>query len=741
MATRRAATWQGMVALGGDIAILRAGAPPVNGVRGLPARYIPAMLLARVATLALVALAASSARAQDASAVARDSLRADSLRGDSLRARRIAPVIVTALRGAVLLATVPFAVTVREGDALGRGRPGLALDEALRTVPGVQVDDRHNYAIGERIAVRGFGARAQFGVRGVRVIVDGVPATLPDGQTNLNHLDLGALRRVEVLAGPASALYGNASGGVILLETEGAPLSPRGQVATTAGAHGFRRASLRGGSGAGSLAYGGALSRLTTDGWREHSSARSTWASARLGWERGNDQLRASVTAVDYEARNPGSLSDSLMRVDRRQAFANNVRQRTGEEGRQAQLGASWRRALGSAATARELELSGYLLRRELDNPIPARVITLARDGGGLRALLRDGGAAGVRWTAGLEADAQRDDRQNHLNEEGARGDLVLDQLERVASIGAFAQASGAVAPRLELLGGMRWDRVRFAVADRFVAGGDPDDSGERWMGAVSPSAGAALTLRDGLVLYANAATAFETPTTTELANRESGAGGFNDDLQPQRTHSYEAGARGRLPLDGAFQLSAYVANVRDALIPFEVPDTPGRQFFRNAGRTRHRGIEAAASLSPLAALRLDAGYTRIDARFTDYAVGDAVRDGNRVPGIAPWRLEGSATLGLPAGISAGVDTRLVARTPADDANSAEAPGYAVTDARIAVDDIGGGPARARVFGGVENLFAREYVGSVVVNAFGRRYFEPAPGRAVYVGVELTLGR
>lgn len=648
---------------------------------------------------------------------------------------RLLPVTVTALRTTLPLSQSPFAVAVLGPRELGEGRSGLSLEEALRGVPGLQVDNRFNYALGERISIRGSGARAQFGVRGIRVLVDGIPATLPDGQTTLNHLDPLMLSRAQVVRGPVSALYGNASGGAILLETDlisSAGLGAR--LSAGAGGNGLVRSRATVGGTAGTLSYGVSFGGLDYDGHREHGSADNRYLDARAGWEGARDMVRVSLNAVRFDALNPGSLSDSLWRVNPRMAFSGNVNNRTGERGEQAQLGASWRHHFANV----DVEAAGWGIRRELDNPIPARVIGLDRVAGGARALLR-GAQRGLHWTAGVELERQADDRTNHRNVSGESRELLLDQHERVSGRGIFAQLAAPVGGRTTLLGGLRHDRVRFGVEDRFVTATDPDDSGVRVMHALSPSAGVTVELHERLSLYANAASSFETPTTTELANRADGAGGFNPELEPQRLVSFEVGSR-MLPAKAAsLQLGAYASVIRDALVPFEVPGVAGRQFFRNAGKATVRGVESALGVRATDWMQVELAYTLTDARFRDFTVGGRSYAGNRMPGVAPHRVDLTLTARNAQGAFGAVDIRSMTRTPANDANDAHAPAYAVTDLRAGLGERSVGRLHASLHGGVQNLFDTRYSSSLSVNAFGRRYFEPAPMRTFYVGGELRL--
>lgn len=658
---------------------------------------------------------------------------------DSLRPVPLAPLTVTILRMPLPTARTPYAVAAVDARREGRAQAGLALDEALRAVPGVQVDNRYNYALGERISIRGFGARAQFGVRGVKVLLDGIPATLPDGQTTLNHVDMGSLGRVEVVRGPAASVYGNAAGGVVQLETVRPPAVPILQeLRIVNGANGLLRLQSRTGGQAGRVSYQANVARLSYDGYRASSDARNTQADAQLRVEGERDRLQVTANFVDYDAKNPGSLSDSLLRVDRFQAYANNVRQRTGEAGRQAQLGVLWRHRMEPG----ELELSTYGIVRSLENPIPVSFIDLDRRGGGVRALYRGRlSVAGrdVLWTVGSDVDAQHDDRVNHTNEQGTRGTLTLDQVETVASVAGFVQVSAPITDRVSVLGGLRYDNVRFKAKDRLIDATNPDDSGRRSMDRLSPSFGVVWNAAEAFRLYGNYATSFQTPTTTELANRPTGAGGFNPTLEPEHTRSLEVGARGRLGPGLDYQLALFRARVENELIGFEVPTAPGRTYFRNAGSAVHRGVEAELSFAPIPELIGRVAYTYTDARFGTYRVGTTAYDGNLLPGVAPHRAEGVLSI-QPGAWYVDLDARYVSRVQVNDANTAASPAYALFDARAGLAAVRVGGLSVAPFVGISNLFDREYNTSVVINAAGARYYEPGPGRAFHAGATLAVG-
>lgn len=670
-----------------------------------------------LASLSLLAVASTS------------SALAQTTPSDTLQAVR-----VTVLRTPFDLTTAPMNVATVGTRDIATARPGFSLDEALGQVAGIQVDNRLNFAVGERISVRGIGARSQFGTRGVRLIVDGIPATLADGQSALNNIDLGSLGLAEAIRGPASALYGNASAGVIsflTLPPPNVPFAPTARV--MAGSDGLSRVQLGAGGIKGSGTYVVNADRFDYSGYRDYSRARNTHLNSVGTWDWARMSLKLVANSVQYTAENPGSLSDSLIGVDRHQAYSNNLKQQTGEHGRQTQLGLSARAAFGVG----ELRVSVYGLARSINNPIPPRIIGIHRAASGARiAYSVTGGTAerGITAIIGGESDLQRDDRRNWINLKGIAGALALDQRERVTSTSPFVQVS-AVAGRATFLGGVRYDQFRFAVVDHLNSQSNPDGSGIRKMYATSPTLGASYALSPSIVVYSNVSTGFQTPTTTELANRPSGAGGFNPLLQPERTHSHEGGVKGRSRFV-SYDLALYDMRIDNELIPFEVASSPGRQFFRNVGTARHRGVDFDATAELARLVRLHGSYSITDARYVTYAVVTGNRTTSfatdRVPGIAPNMASLSLQLGDPSSRFVSMEERYRSSIPVNDANSASSRRYFVTNLRGVVRAGG-----VSLFGGVGNLFGALYNTSVSVNALGGRYFDPAAGRSMYAGVDL----
>lgn len=680
----------------------------------------------------------------------------DTLAADTIRPIPLPPLQVRILRAPMGLDEVPHSVSVVGGRELFGGRAGASLEETLQALPGLQIQNRFNFSTGERIILRGIGARTQFGVRGVRILIDGIPATLPDGQSTLDQLDLFSLGSVEVLRGPGATLYGNGAGGVIRFSSR--PVSNargRPEALLMTGSHGlFRASALLSGQTAG-FDYLFSLGRFTFDGFRfdpvrgsgSYGEAERWNGNGRLTrWVAGG-RMALTVTLLTQDSENPGSLSGAQLKENPTQAYRFNVLQRTGEEVEQGTVGLSWQRDW----RGQTFELGAHGVRRELWSPIPPAIIDLSREAGGLRVEVRGqrelpglgGERLSIVWSAGMEGEGQWDHRRNLENDGGQEGELTLDQDETVTARSLFLNTSLEAGPKITVMGGARYDRIRFGAEDYLVTGDNPDDSGSRVLDALSPSMGVRVSPFDWLTLRANASTFFQTPTTSEFSNQATGAGGLNPDLDPQRGRSLELGVKLGNRRTGQMEATLFRTRIRDELVPFEVPESPGRVFFRNAGESAHEGAELATSVTLPGGLRFRAAYTFTDSRFQDFVLDGEDLKGNLIPGVARHRLDGVVHWEAPArdgvpGLFLEVRGLYQGRVPVNDQNTEAASPYALWDVRGGIEEISVVGAAWTLFGGVTNLLDRSYISSVSVNAFGGRYFEPGPGRSLYIGIRTS---
>ncbi len=672
--------------------------------------------------------------------------------------------MVSAARTPVPLATLPMAVQVVERDRISRGRPTWGLDEALASVPGVYAANRYNFSQDQRISIRGFGSRSAFAVRGIQVLVDGIPQTLPDGQGQLTNLELGEADRIEVLRGSSSSLYGNAAGGVISVWT-----SPQIPELITEEARlvvgRFERRPDRTWTkwqsttvapiGAGVAQLTG--SRFSYEGERDHSAADQRDLNARVRFPVGTTWSLSGVLDVglDPRADNPGSLTAAELAANPDTAPALNVNRHAGKEVTQVQAGATLLRALSDGG---DFALTVFGLSRDLKNPITTTFIDLQRVDYGIRTTVSrvmPVGSLRHRLTAGFDFQRQRDNRLNwnYLNTPGdsARRDTsrALDQVERVTEVGPFVQSALDLSSRTTLTAGLRYDWVQFDVRDRLNTPTNPDDSGDRLMRSLSGSIGIAVNPSDAVTIYGTVGTSFETPTTTELANRPDTAGGFNAGLEPQTARNYEVGARGRVGTRATYSIALFQADVRGELIPYEI--AAPRFFYRNAGSSRHRGVELGTDLTLLDGVRLNLAWTYADYRFRHYSFTTGAQtftlDGRELPGVPKHWLH--LTLQARPAIAHGAWVEveqtyssgyLVGDTVSTSAANARTSPWWGTVLRLGWEGWVGG-TRWAPFVGVNNLFNHRYVSSIVINAARDRFYEPAPGRNVYLGFVLGAGR
>jgi iron complex outermembrane receptor protein len=669
-------------------------------------------------------------------------------------ATRLAPVIVEVGRGTHgSPLDLPYAVSVQTPDSARPGQRHLSLDETLSLVPGLSVANRNNPSQDPRISIRGFGARSAFGVRGIRVLRDGLPLTLPDGQTPVDYLDLESVGRVEVMRGSASSLYGNAGGGVVDIRTsDPLPVPVSGEARLWTGAFGTRRAVAKSGGTAGGFSYQGNVARTESDGYREYSRQRTTNGFARLSLDAGGGSYALDWLGLKTPlAQNPGSLTRAQFETDPRMADPLSIRKAARKAVTQSQLGLTARRS----GTHGEVEASAYAGTRSLSNPLTFGIVDVGRavSGGNVRATLPLS-LLGMdhRLTAGTELQLQNDLRLNYTNcnnvppptiptatcpdPASERGSVTLNQREIISSIGTYLRDEMDLGGgRYTLTGAARADAVRFEVKDRLISATNPDDSGRRSLRAISPMVGLLARLRPLQSAYANISSAFETPTATELGNQPSGAAGINRELKPQRSITYEVGLKGVRTTGLQYNAAVFATSVQDELIPYDIPASGGRRYFRNAGRTSRRGVELGAGLTA-GALDMGGAYTFANYRFVDFTVDTAHYAGNRIPGIPRQIFQASATLRSFAGTLV-TEATLADRMFVNDANSERSPGYAIVNARL-ISIASMGPSAAEITLGAQNIFDRKYVSSVNVNAAGGKFYEPGSQRALYVGVTLT---
>jgi len=649
-------------------------------------------------------------------------------------------IIVRSTRLETTLDQVPAAVSVVSKDEIQVARQQLGLDESLSRVPGLFMQNRFNFAQDLRVSIRGFGARANFGIRGVKILVDGIPETLPDGQGSVDSIDLGATEQIEVIRGPSSSLYGNASGGVISLTTEPPPSEPFAEVHASAGRYGYQRIQLKAGGSGERVGYLLNASDTRYDGYREHSRFENRQLTGRLTFDLDKDrELLAVVSLTDQPVSDdPGGLTAEVAAENPRAAWPSNVSFRAGEALDQQRIGFVYTMPLGEGHS---LSARNYYVWRDFENSLPF-------PGGGIVAFERFYAGGGLSYTydgfwldrpnrlvVGIDYDNQDDDRRRFDNVAGTRGAMTFDQNESVSSLGLFVQNELSITENLLLTMGLRLDEVEFDVTDRFLS--DGDDSGRRTLDGTSPMVGLTYIVSPSMSAYATFSTAFETPSTTEFAN-PTGGGGFNPLLDPQEAENFEVGIRGLIGNRHRYDVALFSIDVDDELIPFTLPETPGRVYYQNAGRSSRNGLEVSFVTQPLDGLQATLAYTYSDFEFDRFSdQSGAVFDGNVIPGTAKHVLFGELSWWHARGWFAAFDVLHVDDQFANNANTVVNDAYTLSNLRLGYEHTAGSLI-VMPYIGVNNLFDESYNANLRINDSNLRFFEPGPERSAYAGVSVN---
>ncbi len=668
-------------------------------------------------------------------------------------------MVVTAAPTTVSELDTPAAVSVVNGDEMRQAAPRVNLSESLGAVPGLQVQNRQNFAQDLQLSIRGFGSRSTYGVRGLRIYVDGIPATMPDGQGQTSNIDIGSVDTIEVLRGPFSALYGNSSGGVINVTSQTGTQPPTVEASSYYGSFGTWHYGMKAtgavgdGSHAGDVDYTVSTNRFTTHGYRDHSGARKNLANARLG-VRINDvsKLTLLLNSVDIKANDAGGLTADEWRDNPRQSPRGdqyNTRKNT----RQTQAGLRYERQLSAQD---DLSVMMYAGERETTQfqSIPRApqlkpshaggVIDLTRHYQGIDTRLTHRGEllVPVTLTAGLDYENMSERRKGYENfvmvngapQYGEQGALRRNERNLMWNVDPYLQTQWQLTDKLSLDAGVRYSSVWFDSNDYYITPGNGDDSGDASYHKWLPAGSLKYALTDAWNVYLSAGRGFETPTINELSYRSDNQSGLNFGLKPSTNDTVEIGSKTRIG-NGLFTAALFQTNTDNEIVVDS--SSGGRTIYKNAGKTRRQGMELGLDQQFGESWRLKAAWTWLDATYRTNVCDDASCNGNRIPGIA--RNMGYASFGYQPeqGWYAGSDIRYMSDIMANDENTAKAPSWTVVGLTTGYK-WSYGRMDMDLFGRIDNLFDREYVGSVIVNESNGRYYEPAPGRNYGIGLNLA---
>ncbi len=657
-------------------------------------------------------------------------------------------VVVTGSRIEHRSFDLPAAIDVVDGERIRGDQARVNASEALVAVPGISVQNRQNYAQDLQISSRGFGARSAFGVRGMRLVADGIPASMPDGQGQAATFNLDRAERIEVMRGPMSAVYGNHAGGVIQLFTPDGRGEPTIDGSFSAGSYGSWKADIGAQGEAGGISYLLDASRFSTDGYRGHSSATRDQSMAKLSFKPSADgKLTLTASTFHQVAEDPQGLSWAAYLANPRGVAQGALDYNTRKSIEHTQGGLTYEHRFGEQT----VQVSAYVGQRSTIQyqSIPKSVQGNPKHSGGIIDFDRDFAGFSARWigrfdlaggklttTLGTDYEQSSDDRRGYENfvgtSLGVMGKLRRKEKDRVASFDQYAQAEWARGDWV-LTGGLRHSRVAFNVDDNYLSNGN--DGGNVSYDKTTPTVAALYKLNPAVNLYASAARGFEAPTFNELFY--SGAGGsFSYALKPSTSTHYETGVKALVGHDTRIDAALFQIKTDDELVIDSA--SGGRTSYRNAGKTTRQGVELAVDSRWQGNFTSRIAYTLLDARYDEAFTSSAgnVSAGSRLPGVAAQTLFGELVWREPAsGFHAAVEGLARAKVYVEDSNKQQAaPGYAIANLRVGVDRQYG-QLKLRTYLRFDNVLDRQYVGSAIVGDSNGRYYEAAPGRSWLAGI------
>ncbi|MCZ4305970.1 TonB-dependent receptor [Zoogloeaceae bacterium G21618-S1] len=658
------------------------------------------------------------------------------------------PMVVTGSRAEAASFDLPYSIDVVDSRTIGEGKLGVNASEALAGVPGLVIQNRNNYAQDLQISSRGFGTRAAFGVRGIKLITDGIPASTPDGQGQAATFNLDTAERIEVLRGPFSSVYGASSGGVIQLFSRDGKGAPSLKAGVTAGAWGTSKIELGAEGAVGKTGYILNTSRFDSNGFRDHSAVTRDQVFGKLSFVPDADStLKFTVSSLKQNGtQDPLGLKWATFKADPTAVESNATTFNTRKHIDHMQGGLQYARQFGAG----RLEFNAYAGTRSVTQylSIPSFVQAPASHSGGVVDFDRSFHGFGARWihtldagpgmltlTGGLDYDRSEDDRKGYENfigtTLGVKGALRRDEINTVTSLDPYAQASWKVGD-VTLQAGLRHSHVEYEVDDAYLSNGD--GSGEVSYRKTTPAVGVLWAVTPALNLYASAARGFETPTVTEMSYASAG-GGFNFDLKPARSVQVELGAKAFLSDDTRLNAAVFQIRTDDELVV--ASSSGGRTVYANAAKTLRQGMEIAldSEFSEQWRARLAVTWLRAiyDGAFTNGS--NNVADGSRMPGIPATSAFGEIVWQPRSDLSAALETQYRSKVYVEDSNTERAaPAYTVFNLRLAAEQKMG-PWKLTEMVRLDNLFDRTYVGSVIVGDGNGRFYEPGSGFGWFAGV------
>jgi iron complex outermembrane receptor protein len=646
---------------------------------------------------------------------------------DSIQKIDLDNVIVKSTRIDVNKKQAPLSVSVKNLLKNKNYSTKSSFSDFTNLIPGIYTSSSNNFSQDLRISIRGFGARSAFGIRGVKLIVDGIPETTPDGQSQLDNLPLGLISNIEVIRGPSSILYGNSSGGVININTLSDNSLPYYRTSAVFGAYQYQsiqRTRVFDWNNSSLVIH---YDKRRSNGYRDFSGYKSSILN--LKYLRDLDEKNKIVWQINYTdspySKDAGGLKLSEVEDDRRQSRKNNFDYDTYEKVKHIKTGFSWRHLNDDNSS---IDSYFFYQKRDFNSKLPFNyggIIFLERDYYGIgtkysKQFFSDNKSRTI--TLGIDYNNQHDDRKRFKNNLGEKGDNTFDQIEKFKSTGLYFINQTDYKSGLLFRYGLRYDDNRIGTdSDAFIS-----------LNRFNPSLGVSYSINDSNNIYFSTGTSFETPTLNELSNNPNG-NGLNKSLDPSSSINYEIGWRNTTS-NLMFEAIAYLINTDNEILPYELEQFPGKNFYRNVGSTRRYGIELSSQIL-FSIGNLNLSYTNAKNTFSDFLLDDNDLKGLSLPGIPNQILDVELILNLSKRSTLLINNRLIGELFADNLNETQVSSYNLLNITYSKEIF----KNSEIYFGVNNLLDVNYFDNIRINAFGKRYYEPAPKRNVHFGLNLSF--
>ncbi|MFP2996537.1 TonB-dependent receptor [Spongiivirga sp. MCCC 1A20706] len=654
---------------------------------------------------------------------------------DSITTINLESVTVQAARIDIEKRALPYATAIIKTSNIDAIKNQLSIQEYLNEIPGIYVQNSSNFAQDARISIRGIGSRSAFGIRGIKLIVDGIPETTPDGQGQLDNINLDIIETIELVKSGVSALYGNASGGIININTKKDFTEPFINFKTTFGTNSRQQYNATAGVGSKNSKAVFHLGYQSFDGYRDNSGFKQ-WNFNGNFAHKFNDNLKLNVL-VNYSdsplAEDAGGLTREQFENNPRQARQANIDFNSGEAISQYKIGTS---LLWNINKKNVINTYAFISGRSFFGRLPfsfGGIVDLNRNYGGHGSSV-DFKLAKNDLKIGYDLSFQEDNRKRFVNEQGIQGANTLNQNEKFNTIGVYALDYVQLS-NWSIYGGFRFDHQLLKVEDSFLDNGN--DSSSITLNSINPTIGLTYKLSTLLNVFGNFSTAFETPTLSELSANPSGEQGFNPNLKPQKSRTIEFGIRGATKRFN-YQLTFYNLDTKNDLVPFELESFPDRTFFNNAGSTSRNGIETSLSYQLTPKWKLNTSYTYSSFKFDEYIANDTDLSGNILPGTPEHFGSVAVAYNTSKSFFAKLQLNAVDAIWVNDTNTEKAPGYLTANVQLGYEKKWR-QVEILPFLGITNLFDKNFVDNVRINAFGSRFYESAPGVQVYGGLQFRF--